>query len=255
MKLKLLGAFSGFLLVLSMFFVPSVSASEINVDVDDILASKGVPSDIISIMPDSQKNELISYDDFWYSGSTTSIVDMEVPNTNDDSRATISSSQLKLTGYGFTYQNGNLKLAELTTSYEWLDEPVFYFTDQIGMSWDASLFESIGDTAWMYCTYTDQYGNETHWYSFDKREITSSDVIMDVNMVANKRSYGTATIKLLLKSNVTPPAYTTFYFKYGHAKLVPSVTMSINKGGVGIGFSTGINVDTLANNKLFMCNW
>lgn len=237
-------------LLVSIFSPFSVYAAE-TTDVDTILHNHGVPEKIINIMPEKQKLELVNAEEFSFIGETTVQSTMEKPS-GIAPRGTISSSELSLTGYGFMYTSGGKKLASISAYYNWIKAPTWYLTDQIGLTWDSTYYESVPGEHWICWQHQNLDGTHlTTTTSYDARELSKDSVIFDVDMKANYTNFGVATITLQLKSGKTEPSSSFFYFKYAHDKILPNIGLSISDTGAGISISGSIYTDGLASSASF----
>ncbi len=254
MKKKLLSILS--ILALSVSILNPATAFADEVSTDLILINHGVPSEIVAIMPEEQKLELVNADDFTYCGSNT-IVDEINENTQGgkgmSTQGTISSSQLSLTGYGFMYTSGGKKLAQVSAYYNWVQNPGWFLTDQIGITWDSSYYAPVDQGQWIVCQHQDLNGtNLTQTTSYDLLDISNSGFIIDVDMVGNHTNFGTATAKLQLKSGASEPTNSQFYYKYAHISIVPTIGLSLNTSVTGgIAVSASVNVESLASSTTF----
>lgn len=248
MKKKLLSILS--IIALSVNILNPATAFATEANVDSILINNGVPYEIVEIMPEEQKLELVNADEFEYCGSTTIEDDInEAVNT----RGTISSSKLSLTGYGFMYTSGGKKLAQVSVYYDWLKDPVWFLTDQLGITWDSDYYEPVDNGQWIVWNHQDSNGsNLTSEASYDLRDLSSSGFIIDVDMVANHTNFGTATAKLELKSGVSEPSSSKIYFKYAHISIAPTVGLELDSSLTGgISVSASSRVDSLSGSKTF----
>lgn len=256
MKNKLLLILSILALSANILNPAAALAKEANVDL--ILINHGVPYEIVDIMPEEQKLELVNADEFTYCGSTTIVDDiyenMEGIIDNETSTyGTISSSQLSLTGYGFMYTSGGKKMAQVSSYYNWLTNPFWNLTDQIGITWNPDYYEPVDNGQWIVWNHQDSNGsNLTSEASYDLLDISNSGFIIDVDMLGSKTNFGTATAKLELKSGASEPASSKFYFKYAHISVAPSIGLSLDSAATGgISVSASINVDSLAGSQTF----
>lgn len=251
MRIKKTIAALSTVLALMISIVSPVSVYAESTDVDTILRNHGVPDKIINIMPEEQKLELVNAEEFSFTGETTIQKNME--NTSGiTTYGTISSSDLSLTGYGFMYTSGGKKLAQISAYYGWIDLPVWFLTDQIGMTWDSTYYEPIPNEHWVNVQHDTPDGLVTYT-SYDARELSKDSVIFDVDIKRTPgwNNYGVATIKLQLNAGKTEPSSSIFYFKYAHSMIVPTIGLSLDSSGVGISISTSANVDGLASSASF----
>lgn len=249
MKIKIkLAALSTVLALMLSIISPSSIYAQSN-DVDTILHNHGVPYEIINIMPEEQKLELVNAEEFTYVGEITIQKDME---SEIDTYATISSSDLSLTGYGFMYTSGGKKLAQISAYYDWLNSPFWHLTDQIGMTWSSTYYESIPGEHWINVQRTDLNGsNLTTQTSYDARDLGDDSVIFDLDMNSNYNNFGVATIKLQLKAGKSEPTSSIFYFKYAHNSIAPTIGLGISASGLGISVSTSANISSLTSSRTF----
>lgn len=229
---------------------------------DKLLASRGYPEDIIKLMSEKVKNDIVSHDNFRYAGSSTYIKDMEksINSINADThlspQGTISSSDLSFTCVCTTWTDNGIKYLHIDTIYKWATrKPTWRLTDQIGITWDSSKFQ-VMDGEYFFNSEYNIGGIMKYETSRDARELNESNIIGDFNLLAAADvNSGDAVVLLRVKPGVKAPANTVVYFKYGHAMIVPTITMGIDNSGLGIGISGSVNVDSLAKSKSVTCSW
>lgn len=246
-----------FLVILNITFAPAICSAAVSVDKQ--LEKRGFPKNIISMLTDEDKNEILSHADSKFAGSETTIKSMEGINISDDvsPMGTIPSSDLSLTCGGAYWTTAGEKYLYIIIDYDWLWTPLWRLTDEIGITWDPTKWEVVDDDYDFTASHRAQSsGLDWDDTSYDARDLGADSIIGDVDLIIDSmHEYGHATILLKLKSGVTAPTTTQVFYKYGHAMVIPTVSMTINPSGFGIGLSSSINVDSLAKSFTYSFSW
>lgn len=153
MKIK---RFMIFLLTLVMVFssTATVFAKEIGSGIDQSLRARGVPEELIEIMPENQKKEIISQNLMFDSYKEFTL--NEISDGSDiQIQATIPTD--KLSFYCSTYKsypwNTTNKSLIVYCNYDWITNPLVALTDCFGIAWDGNLWRAVPNSYYQQTSY------------------------------------------------------------------------------------------------------
>jgi hypothetical protein len=206
---------------------------------------------------DEVKAEILRHPDSKFAGSETVVSPMEETGTNGGATTmgTISSSNLSFTSTSATWTTSGVKELYIVISYNWLKLPVWFLTDQIGITWDSAKFQVVDDDYDFTTTHNLGTLGSSSYVSYDAHELNSANIIGDFDLQSSQGESGTATVLLSVKPGVSAPTSTQIFYKYGHAMVVPSITLGLDSSGLGVEISPSINVDSLAKASTYTLNW
>lgn len=240
-------------LVLSATMVMGLStvvfaAEETNVYTtrEGIVAERSISQSVIDDLPESMKLELQKDDATLVSVSTT-YFDLE---TGTETRAVMPTSDFKLTVTASRLSDSQMQkdgvsgdAFKFVATGEWIVNPVFEFTDCIGITWSDD-FTLYYDTGY---AYTANYaGTGIPLYNYDA--LTLNDVVpeqgfaYDANLLLFERQNEITIIGKVYKAQSSGSA--NVCASYGHVVIRPSsVDVSFSSGkeiGMSVGFGAGI---------------
>jgi len=213
---------------------------------EGIIAEQSISEDTISNLPESMKLELQKVDGTLVSVSTT-YFDLE---TGAETRAVMPESDFKLTVAASRLSDAQIEADgvhgdafEFVATGEWLVNPLFEFTDCIGITWSDD-FTLYYDTGYAYTK--DYYGYPL--YNFDA--LTLNDAVpeqgfaYDANLLLFDRQDEITIIGRVYKDNDRGSA--NVCATYGHVVVRPSsIDVSFSSGkeiGMSVGFGAGIEM-------------
>jgi len=156
---------------------------------------------------------------------------------NENARQ-IPEADLRLTFLISTFKNNNyVTRVNVCFQYEWLNLPVWRFTDRIAVAWNDSNFELDATSFEKHDYYRLTGSNEPVQHSYERRGTSFSEkgVSWDADLAGYQTTanslYGWGGFNLVPKTNVSVGASLTLYAQYVHMWLNGSVTFTDKNGG------------------------
>lgn len=243
---KFLSVILSILLLLSI--ATPVMASEYSPEeIDAALLARGIPSDVIAAMDDSEKEMVYSNPNLIF--LDTFSINYSEPTVGSNAEAQpygqISVSDLSLTFriYSTLTTSNTLDFLLVTFNYRWNNLPVFRFQDCIAISWDGSKFRLKDDSFMKYDRYSAAIYDGTGNYTYVSNQVFSqesgyassstdgvswyADLKGDIGMTVTEL-YGSGSFTLLPAHGVTVYSgeQATLYARYVH----PTISLGASIG-------------------------
>lgn len=233
-------------MVMGMSATAFAAGSDANTYTTDtgITVDQSIQQSVVDNLPESTKLELQNDDGTLVFASTT-YYDLETGST---SRAVMPTSDFKLTVTATRLSSSQMAADgvygdafKFVATGEWLVNPLYEFTDCIGISWsdDFTLYDDYG------YTYTKDY-NGLPFFNFDaltRNDVSAEEgVAHDVDLLLFDRQDEVTLVAKVYKANSSGSA--NVCASYGHVIITASsVDVSFSKGkeiSMSVGFASGI---------------
>ncbi|MDO5564990.1 MAG: hypothetical protein Q4F88_07160 [Eubacteriales bacterium] len=250
------------LLMLSIVFSSTISASASELSTDQQLEQRGIPSNLIKIMPEEQKEEIIA---------KNLVFDSYKKLTLDSPRRTIGGvstlggtlSTDEMNFYCSVYKgypwNSTDKTLTVYLNYDWLDEPNMTLTDCFGVGWDKNLWR-LKPNSGMQGTYYQIAPSFTHdsriesefghslAYTSESGAGWNTDIKYAYGLEYVTHNYGYGSLVLEAK-DPTKSGTDTLYINYSHAVGFGTVGLSFH--GASVTYNGSADAYTVGNSYSF----
>jgi hypothetical protein len=219
--------------------------------INDILIEKGVPTEMISIMPEEQKADIISKDLIFGSYKKVNYDDMEKNISNNSDliiNGTIPSADMDfyISTYYYSYSSSDVRV-RVYINYDWNKIPSFTLTDPYGLAWDDSIYLAEPDSTDTYTYWKLEDGTvESEFdnvlaYSASNGAGWNTDIKYAYGLKYVTDNYGFAAITLESK-NPKVTGTTQLHANYTHVYGVGSIGLSFK--GINVSYSGSASSDS-----------
>lgn len=250
------------LFVLLLSFILSFNFSSIALaktpNTDELLRLKGIPEELIQIMPDIQKNEIISQN--LVLNSIKKITLNENSEINDIKMQAQLSDTIpydELSFYCTTYRSytwsSTYKELIIFLNYDWAIIPDWTLTDTLGVAWDGNMWDPVPNSYYIQTSYDvrewpdvwNTYSIHNMNYSLANSSFTGAGWTTDIkyswDLDTVYHNYGSSRIAIKAK-NPSLTGSGLLAINYSHAMGIGSVGLNI--GIISISYSGSANADT-----------
>ncbi|HWT73427.1 MAG TPA: hypothetical protein VN258_01705 [Mobilitalea sp.] len=253
------------MLVLSLILttcssVPAFAAAK---NIDTQLLKMGIPQELISIMPDEQKQYIV---DSGVGVASCTKVEGTMEDSLDSSPSaevapmnlTQSDVGLWITVLNWTSTGGLYGGIDVLVNYSWNISPAWNLTDEIGLAWNGDKYlvdtYNYKRTSWTYDFYGNYYYTDT---SYDLLLAAYNGCSWSIPMYQEvipgrtAKNTGYCKIRLLNRTAHTTNTQEQVVATYLHKMIIPTVSLTISKP-MAIGVSgTGVYETLSTYSNLF----
>jgi len=227
-------------MALIMALAVPVSAKEKASNVDRQLMEQGVPSELIQMMPEEQKNDILrnggkfqGYEKTTLKEHGSSISDEGVIMPSFTGTISSTDMDLYISKYELYPYNSTDKKMRVYVNYEWKKMPFITLTDAYGVSWDPSLWmpednSSISYTYWKLESGSIKSESDTAMaFSGESGIGWTTDIkgVYGLSFVADNYGYSAVT---LVSKDPTKSGTSQFHTNYAHIAGAGSIGLSFS---------------------------